>query len=270
MKLGIGSYTYTWAIGVPGHPPQRPMGALDLVERAAGLGIELVQIADNLPLHALAPRDIARLRTRADEIGITLEIGTRGIEPQHLQSYLRLAQQVGSQIVRVVVDTANAQPSEKEIVTTLRQLMPDFEAANVQLAIENHDRFRAETLVQIIEQVGSDHLGICLDTVNSFGALEGPGVVVPALAPWVVNLHIKDFVVVRAGHQMGFTIEGRPAGQGQLDVPAVLATLHAHGRDPNAVLELWTPPETSIAATLEKEADWAISSVAYLRTLIPD
>ena len=53
MRLGIGSYTYGWAIGVSGHAPERPMGALDLLERAAELGVGLVQVADNLPLHRL-------------------------------------------------------------------------------------------------------------------------------------------------------------------------------------------------------------------------
>ena len=30
MKLGIGSYTYTWAVGVPGHTPPTPLSALHL------------------------------------------------------------------------------------------------------------------------------------------------------------------------------------------------------------------------------------------------
>jgi hypothetical protein len=38
----------------------------------------------------------------------------------------------------------------------------------------------------------------------------------------------------------------------------------------NAILELWTPPEPEIAATIAKEENWARQSIAYLRTLIPD
>ena len=70
-----------------------------------------------------------------------------------------------------------------------------------------------------LERVVRPRFGVCLDTVNSFGALEGPAVVVEALAPLAVNLHVKDFVVTRHSSQMGFTVEGRPAGQGSLDVP---------------------------------------------------
>lgn len=113
-------------------------------------------------------------------------------------------------------------------------------------------------------------LGICLDTVNSFGALEGPDVVVRTLGPWTVNLHIKDFGVTRASHQMGFAIEGRPAGQGQLDVPWLLNTLRSLDRDVNAILELWTPPDPTLSETIAREGAWAAESVAYLRGLISD
>jgi hypothetical protein len=42
------------------------------------------------------------------------------------------------------------------------------------------------------------------------------------------------------------------------------------GLDPNAILELWTPPEETLSATIAKEDAWAVKSVEYLRTLIPD
>jgi hypothetical protein len=42
------------------------------------------------------------------------------------------------------------------------------------------------------------------------------------------------------------------------------------GRDPNAILELWTPPAGTQAETVAKEATWARESVDYLRRLIAD
>ena len=91
-----------------------------------------------------------------------------------------------------------------------------------------------------------------------------------ALAPWVVSLHVKDFCIRRADHQMGFVIEGQPAGQGRLDVPWLLDQLRAAGRRPNAILEQWPPPEATIQQTIAKEHAWLQQSVTYLRTLIPD
>jgi sugar phosphate isomerase/epimerase len=272
VKLGLSSYTYTWAIGVPRHPPERPLDGMGLLDKAAALNVTVVQIADNLPLDRVDPAELDRLAARAGTLGIAIEVGTRGIAPDHLRAYLRLAQRLASPILRVVIDTPSHRPSADEIVDTLRSFVPDLHEAGVTLAIENHDRFPAATFVRIVERIDSDHVGVCLDTANSFGALEGPAVVVETLAPWTVNLHVKDFDVVRVPHQMGFAIEGRPAGQGRLDVPWLLARLRAAsraaGHDPNAILELWTPPEETLAGTIAKEDAWAASSVAYLRPLV--
>lgn len=68
---------------------------------------------------------------------------------------------------------------------------------------------------------------------------------------------------------MGFTIEGRPAGQGKLDAAWLIDVLKRQGRDCNAILELWTPPEDTLEATIAKEQRWAEESIVYLRTLIP-
>jgi len=88
--------------------------------------------------------------------------------------------------------------------------------------------------------------------------------------PWVVNLHVKDFVVYRASHRLGFTIEGCPAGQGMLDIPWLLRELRSHDRDLNAILEQWTPPERELEGTIAEGRKWAADSVEYLHQLIPD
>jgi len=246
------------------------MVAADLLDEAGQLGVCVVQIADNLPLDRLSSAELDRLEEVASDLGLDIEVGTRGIGTDHLLMYLKLASRFQSPILRVVVDTADYQPSEEEIVATIRSLMPDFERAGVCLAIENHDRFTARTLVRMIARVDSPNVGVCLDTVNSFGALEGPETVVAELGPRTVNLHVKDFAIYRVDRGMGFIIEGRPAGQGRLDVPWLLQALRDLGRDPNAILELWTPPEKSLLATIAKEAQWAAASVAYLRQFIPE
>jgi len=279
MRLGISSYTYAWAIGVPEYPPARPLTATGLLDQAARLGVHLVQVADNLPLDRLSALQLEAFEQRAADLRVSLEVGTHGIHPHHLRTYLRLAERLRSPILRVVADTADHHPTEDEAVETIQGLLPEFERAGVCLAIENHDRFPAKTLARIIQRMDSPYVGICLDTVNSFGVLEGPEVVVETLGPWVVNLHVKDFVVQRASHKMGFTVEGRPAGQGQLNVPWLLQALREQiqGRrgftsvqvEPNAILELWTPPEQALSDTIAKEDAWAAASIEYLRQFVP-
>lgn len=267
MKLGIGSYACAWAAGIPGYPVRAPLTAFALLERAAALGVSVVQYADNLPLHTLSSEERERLRAIACEMGITIEVGTRGIALGNLRRYHDIACQLSSPIVRVVIDTAAHHPDYEEMLSTLRLLEPIFRSSGIVLAIENHDRFRASELRALIEELGS-WAGVCLDTVNSFGALEGPEVVVNTLGPVTVNLHLKDFTIRRTNTQMGFIIEGCPAGQGRLDIPWLLCTLAKMGRDPNAILELWTPAAATLEETIAKERCWAEESIHFLRTLV--
>jgi len=270
MRLGIGSYTYTWAIGVPGHSPGRPVTARDLLDKARQLDVRVVQFADNLPLDRLSPAELEDIDRHAQEHEISVEVGTRGIGPAHLSRCVEIASHLRSAILRVIVDSGEHRPGEGEIVETVAGMVPQLRSAGICLAIENHDRFRARSLARIVERIGSMHVGICLDTVNSFGALEGPETVVETLGPWTVNLHVKDFAIERVSHAMGFVVEGKPAGRGRLNVPWLLEKLRALGRDPNAILELWTPPGATLEETIAREAEWAEDSIKYLRSLIPD
>ena len=277
MRLGVTSYAFTWEIGVPGfvfddvEPASHDkLTAPALLERAAALGVGVVQSPGQPPPRPCFRGGIRDLRQRADLLGLSLEVGTRGIDPEHLLTYLRVARELDSPLVRIVVDTTTIRPTSAEVVSSLREVMPEYEAAGVDLAIENHDRFESAALLQILRSVRSARIGICLDTVNSFGALERPEVVVVALGPHTMSLHIKDFEVRRAPHGMGLVVEGEPAGRGRLDIEWLLSELRALGRDPNALLELWTPPEATLPATIAKERQWAEESIAYLRTHVPD
>ncbi len=268
MKLGLGSYAFAWAIGVPGHPPLEPLGAFGFVERAAAHGFGLVQIADNLPLHTLSHAELRQLRALAQTLGVEVEVGTRGVTPENLERYLELACYFGSPILRVVADSAEHHPSLEEIARSIAEVLPRFAEADRTLALENHDRFRASELRDLVADLGSPYLGICLDTVNSFGALEGPEVVTETLAPHVVNLHVKDFRVAREAHNLGFRIFGTPAGQGMLDIPRLLRQLPAATCEMSAILELWPAPEAELPDTIAKEDRWVAESAAYLRPLL--
>ena len=271
MRLGISSYTYVWAVGIAEYPtlPQ-PMTPEQLLRKAAELGVSVVQIGDNLPLDRLDDRAIDRVWNEALRLGIELEVGTGGIAPAMLGRYLEIAVRLQSKIVRTLPDTHQHHPSPDEVVETLSAIATQYEQAGVTLAIENHDRFPAPVLIDILGRIGSQHVGICLDTANSLSCLETPQMVAEALGPWTVNLHVKDFRYRRPPHLKGFLVEGTPAGQGQLDVPWLLSSLRRHGRDFNAILELWPPPAATIEESVAQEDAWARESVRYLRTLIAE
>ena len=267
MQVGLGSYALAWAIGAPGYPPDAPLDVFGFVQTAADLGFERVQIADNLPLHELTSDELDRLKSLTGRLELSVEVGTRGIADGNLERYLGLAAFFNSPVLRVVVDSDEHHPDPDEVVQIVREVLPQFEKAGVTLAVENHDRFTARDLRGIVRTLDNPFVGICLDTVNSFGALEGPQVVLETLGPFVVNLHIKDFTIERLPHNMGFTITGTPAGQGRLDLPWLVAELQERGRKFSGILELWTPLQATLEQTIAKERAWAEESAAYLQSL---
>jgi sugar phosphate isomerase/epimerase len=263
MKLGISSYTYTWSVGVPGSEPPEPWDEMKLLRKAAELEVDCLQIADNLPLHHMDKVGLQNLKQAAYKAGIDLEVGARGMTPEMLEAYIQITEELGSNILRFVIDGPGYIPDMKEIKSNLHSIVPELQRRGIRLAIENHDRLQAREFIDIIENVGSPHVGICLDSVNSMGAGEGIETITTLLAPRTFNLHIKEFIVERHPHLMGFTIEGRPVGKGQLPLAWMLKQLGPACQ--SAILESWTPPEDRIEHTMIKEEAWAIESINYLK-----
>lgn len=263
MKLGISSYALAWSVGVPGYePPVDPLTALDLLDIASHHQVGVVQIADNIPLHVMPEDELRRLKASADALGIELEIGTRGTDPAHLLSYLRIAKTVGASLCRTLItDKDLSLPTHQ-----LRKVLPVFQAAGVSIAVENHGLHTTDQLAELFDELDHPYLGCCLDTVNSFGALESPAKVIRDLLPYAINLHVKDFEISRVDHQMGFTVLGKPAGYGKLDISGLLRAVRAGGRHPNAILELWTPYSHSVGRTVALERSWFEQSLQYLKT----
>jgi sugar phosphate isomerase/epimerase len=262
MHIGLSSYTWPWAVGREGHEPKNPLNTLTLLEKTRDCGISVLQIADNPALHLMAEDDLAEIKRTADSFGITMEVGTRGIEPDHLIRYLEIAEMLHSNIVRTITHDIDHQA-----VSWMRKVLSEYEKAGISIALENHDEHRTGALAAFINRLESPNVGVCLDTVNSFAALEAPEQVVRNLAPYTLNLHIKDFEVVRFGSELGFSIVGRPAGEGRLDVEWTVGYLRDKGRDPNLILELWTPFTETIEKTIALEEEWSKKSLKYLKSL---
>jgi sugar phosphate isomerase/epimerase len=263
MKIGLSSYTWPWAVGRKGYNPKNPLDAVALLHKTKRYTVSVLQIADNPSLHRMSKAEIERIARQADDSQITIEVGTRGIEPEHLIRYLEIAEHLKSSIVRSITNRLDT-----EAVSWIRAVLPEYQKAGVSIALENHDEHTTGELAAFLDRFGSSSVGVCLDTVNSFAALESPDVVVKILAPYTINLHIKDFEIERLGHELGFSIIGRPAGEGRLDIEWIVNYIKEKKRDPNAILELWTPFTETLDKTIQLENEWAQKSIGYLKSVI--
>jgi len=269
VQIGLSSFTYGWSVGVHGFPqPANPLSVFALLERCRQFGLNLLQIGDNIRLDQWSDRQLDELRAAAETANVALEVGARRLDETRLEAYFRIARRLEARLIRFIIDESGYHPTAAQVIELLRR--KSCALNELTLGIENHDRFKSRELRQIVEAVDDPAVGICLDTSNSLGAAEDLQTVMSELADRTVNLHIKDFWIERLPYLMGFLVEGRPAGQGFLDVAAVWERMSRVPRCKTAVVELWTPPvldqrgAIDIEATVAREAEWAQHSVAHV------
>lgn len=265
MHLGLGTYTFPWNIMLSDSFPLHSFTFRDMLRFTADNNIRFFQFCDNYPLHLLTKSERSELKKLTVEKNIQLQAGTRGLRFDHIAHYLSIASGLNAAFLRVVIDDENYHPAERDIVEIIRALLPSLKEAGIVLAIENHDRFKAKTLAAIINQTDAASVAICLDTANSLGAGEGTGEIIPVLLPHTVNLHIKDFIIARVSHKMGFTISGAAAGKGMLDIPWLLNECSQYERCSTATLEIWMDEEKTPEKTILKEMELVTESIKYLK-----
>jgi sugar phosphate isomerase/epimerase len=261
--IGLGSYAFFWQ-----HSELAPhrLDASDMLSRTAELQVELFQFCDYAPIEDLTRDELARLVDLARENDITLELGTKGVTPEHLEKYLDLATALDASVVRSMLFSPTSRPTLVEAESQLRQVLDAYGDAGVDLALETYEQVSSTDLVSLVEGVAHPRLGICLDPANSVAALENPRDVIERTAPYVKNIHVKDFAFTRRGGWVGFTLEGAPLGTGLLDYDYLLDTVRPNERGINQVIEHWLPLADTIEETVQLENDWNDHNLAYLRS----
>lgn len=265
MAIGLSTYSFFWRASdkVP-----RPMDLPAMLAETAELGATVFQICDYPGLETLSSDALRELRAQADELGLVLELGTRGVQPEHLRKYLEYARLLDARVLRSMFNSATHKPNLEEAVGLLRTALPAFVEQDVKLALETYEQVPTRTLLDAVERVDSPWLGICLDPGNCVAALERPvDVIGMTTAPVnrVLNLHVKDFGFSRRDGWVGFTYAGTPLGQGLLDYAALNAAVRPNQRGVNQIIEHWLPWQADAPSTCALEAEWTRHNLAYLQ-----
>jgi sugar phosphate isomerase/epimerase len=263
MVLGLGSYTFRWSIGHKGLNPPEPLAATDLLDVAKAHDLAVVQYADNCPLHRLEAGELASLKAKADTFGIAIELGTQSFNAQEVEDYIAIGQKVGAKILRVALDGPDAKTPIVDLAAAFQALLPKAKDAGLRIAIENHFNYPSPRLVQLLDAIDDDGVGVCLDVANSICAGEWPIETVTMLAAHTINLHLKDYVIVPDPYGVGFVIHGCPLGQGRTDCQAVLDAMPT--QDMTVIMEHWLPRTDDMANGRQQEYEWLKESVLYAR-----
>jgi len=261
--IGLGTYAYFWQHSERAPEPLSLIGAFEDT-RAQGVG--LFQICDYQPLERMSAAELRTAASAASALGLTIELGTKGIAPEQLARFLELAEVFDARLVRSMVYGPDSRPSLAEAETWLRSSMRSFEAAGVDLALETYEQAATTDLLGLVERVGSDRLGICLDPANVVARLEQPRACVEQTAPLVKNVHVKDFAFARQDGWVGFTYSGAPMGSGLHDYPHLLATVRPRERGINEIVEHWLPWQGDAETTIRTEREWTRITLEHLRS----
>lgn len=263
MSIGTGTYAYFWRMS---DRVQSPMTLDDALRDTAEQGVTVFQICDHPPLDRADDQRLDQICRLAAALGITLEVGTRGLGTEHLRRYLRIAGRLNARLVRSMWTDGEDRPSDSEAERRLAAVLPDYEEAGVTLALETYEQISTDRLLRLVTSFDSPRLGICLDPGNTVANLEHPAEVTRRCAPYVKNWHVKDFDFTRSPGWVGFQYAGVPIGTGRLDYDGITGLIRPDQNEINKIIEFWLPWQETPEATIHTEITWTRDTIAYLRS----
>ncbi|MFE4369021.1 sugar phosphate isomerase/epimerase family protein [Streptomyces sp. NPDC056835] len=263
MAYGLSTYAYFWRVS---SRAPKPLTVERMLVNTRELGGDVFQICDYPLIETFDDARLADIRATAEDLGITLELGTRGIGRDHLTRYLELADALDVTLVRSMMNTTDHRPDTAEATALLRASVPAYADRGVTLGLETYEQVSTDDLLTVIRAVDDPHLGVVLDPGNCVARLEHPRDVVEATAPHVVNIHVKDFAFTRRDGWVGFTYAGCPLGEGQLDYAHMTATVRPDQRGINQIVEHWLPwQDDGFETTARIEDRWTRHCISTLQ-----
>jgi len=245
LKLGLDTYSYRHAAGLWEYVPREnpAMGVEHFLRKAAELNLDGVQLCDPRHLDSLEYGYVSNVRQKAESLGLYLELGTGGTNPEHLQSMVRTAHVLGSPVVRTFVGRPRPRSPEamgellSAAASEIAQVVSICERYHVSLALENHQDLTTEELLSLLELIDSPWVGVCFDTGNPLALLEDPVDSAAAVAPLVRSVHLKDYQVVARSD--GFSLIGCALGEGLVDLHGILEVLRVQAPEANLNIEVY-------------------------------
>ena len=144
-----------------------------------------------------------------------------GTAEEQIAQGLKLARLMGATAMRAVVGGAKERPQiemhMQSMSRVLKGMRSQIRESGVKIALENHGGdFQARELKALVEDAGSDILGICLDSGNPLWMLEDPHLTLELLGPYAVNSHVRDTAVWRVPE--GVAVRWVNMGEGNVDI----------------------------------------------------
>lgn len=210
-----------------------------LIDFSAEAKLDSLFITD---LDAFESRETAHLkdlRQKAADKGVQIHLGTWSVCPssntfktnwgnvdEHMQLGIRMARDLGSPVLRVVLGNQQDRLSPggikartKDMVKVLKRHRSRCKDAGIKIAVENHaGDMRARELVDLVQQAGKDFVGVNMDCGNAVWALEDPMTNLEILGPYALTTSLRDSHIWES--DKGITVQWAAMGDGVVDFAA--------------------------------------------------
>jgi len=204
----------------------------------AKIGIQDAQFPINsLGVDLVTPDEakLRQVREYAGKVGVTMMSlaggsicpsssgfnAKQGTAEEQIARGLKICRIIGATAMRAVVGGAKERPQiemhSANLARVLKGMRSQIRDSGVKIAIENHGGdWQARELKAMIEDVGKDVVGVCLDSGNPLWMLEDPHMVMELLGPYAYASHIRDTAVWRVPE--GVAVRWVNMGEGNVNI----------------------------------------------------
>lgn len=246
MKVGVDSYSYHRLYGeiYPNQlDPGRRWEFEQCIDEAVRVGADGISL-ETCFMPRFDSEYLGRLKDRLDEHGLErmvawghpdgLEGGRKPEAAKEIVQHLATSTAVGGTVMRIVGSSLMFRdephgPQIERISAILKETVKRAEDAGIRLAIENHVDFTADEILEILDRVGSEYLGVNFDSGNCLRVFEDPVEAARKLAKHTYSTHIKDIQPTTGSPQHWTFWASAPAGSGIIDMPGVVQALRDGG-----------------------------------------
>jgi len=235
VKIGIDSYCYHRYFGEV-YPDQKPpakcMTMQDFLIRAKQLDVDGVSL-ESCFFPSYDKAWLNDLKAQLDEYAFDrvyawghpdgLERGKNWDAYADMIASIPRAQAIGANVMRVVGSSLMFRnephgPQIQALIKMFKEAVKPARDMGIKMAVENHIDFTADEILQLLEGVDSEFLGLNFDTGNFLRLLDDPVRGMEKLAPYVYATHVKDLLPDKnASPTDWFFFAGVPVGKGLID-----------------------------------------------------
>ena len=263
MGIVVHSYAARWHSDSPSEKYPGFENALSLMEHCKEIGARGVQTVVN----GWATDFAKKVRDVREKTGLYLE-GSIGLpksknEVAKFEAEVLAAKEAGASILRTACLSGRRYvnfktKSEYETFRTtaiesIELAEPIVRKHKMKLAVENHKDWTSKELAWIINNLGSEWVGVTLDFGNNVSFMETPEDVIQTLAPLAFSTHVKDMGI--KNYHDGFLLSEVPLGEGIVDLKSAVELCKKHNPQINFSLEMITRDPLEIPVM--KDSYWA-------------